>query len=267
VHVTDIRRALLPVAGKGTRMHPVTTAVPKELLPIGTRPLIEFALEEARDAGLRELVLVTARGKSAVEDFVDDWSARQRNPLAVSYVRQREQRGLGHAVLVAAHLLDGAPFAVMLPDDLLPGPPFALRDLMAAHRHSGRAAVLLQSIRAADSASYGVPRLRRDVGADIVIEDLVEKPAPAAAPSRFGVVGRYVVPASILARLEDVAPGAGGEIQLTDALAALARDETIVGVALRQPRLDCGSPAGYLAAQQSVGAAQPAIRRAEAQVA
>ena len=263
----EVRRALLPVAGKGTRMHPVTTAVPKELLPIGTRPLIEFALDEARDAGLRELVLVTARGKSAIEDFVDDWSARQRHPLAVSYVRQREQRGLGHAVLVAAHLLEGAPFAVMLPDDLLPGPPLALRDLAATHRRTGRAAVLLQSIRPADSASYGVPSLRRGVGPDIVIDDLVEKPAPAQAPSRFGVVGRYVLPASILGRLEAVAPGAGGEIQLTDALAALARDETIVGVALRQPRLDCGSPAGYLAAQSIVGGARPATRRAEERVA
>jgi UTP--glucose-1-phosphate uridylyltransferase len=252
---TTVRRALMPVAGRGTRMYPATAAVPKELLPIGTRPILEFALDEVRDAGFDELVLVTAHGKSAIEDFVDDWCARRSDALAVSYVRQREARGLGHAVLVAAHLLRDAPFAVLLPDDLLPGPPHALRDLVAAYLRRDRAAVLVQPIRADETTSYGVPAIRASEGGDCLIDDLVEKPEPSRAPSALGVVGRYVLPPRILERLRALRPGSGGEIQLTDALAALAREETLTGVALRQARIDCGSPSGYLAAQATLGGA------------
>ena len=245
----------MPVAGRGTRMYPATAAVPKELLPVGTRPLLEFALDEARDAGFDELVLVTSRGKSAIEDFVEDWCSRRIRPPAVSYVRQHEARGLGHAVLVAEHLLRGAAFAVLLPDDLLAGPPHALRDLIAAYESSGLAAVLVQSIRSDETSSYGVPAVRATERTSYVIDDLVEKPAPALAPSSLGVIGRYVVPPRILDRLRALRPGTGGEIQLTDALAALAREETITGIALRQARIDCGSPDGYLLAQARLGAA------------
>jgi UTP--glucose-1-phosphate uridylyltransferase len=262
VHSTStriLRRALLPVAGRGTRMYPATSAVPKELLPVGTTPLIEFALDEIVAAGILDIVLVTARGKSAIEDHVEDWCRRRAEKIAVSYVRQPTQRGLGDAVLCAAHLVAGEAFAVVLPDDLLVGTRQTLPRLMRMYEQSGTSVLAVQPISEEETHSYGVPSIRFSTSDGHAIDGIVEKPGPAVAPSRLGVVGRYILPPRILGLLETVAPGKGGEIQLTDAINMLASTEGAWGVDLRQRRIDCGSPAGFLEAQLCVSPA--AVRR------
>jgi UTP--glucose-1-phosphate uridylyltransferase len=251
-------RALLPVAGRGARMYPATAAVPKELLPIRTRPLLEFALDEILVAGITEIVLVTARGKGAIEDFLEDWCGRQREDVRVSYVRQPEQRGLGDAVLCAEHLLRDSAFAVVLPDELLVGSDSTLSRLIDAYERLGLAAVSLQSINDAETRSYGVPSIADASDGLYAIDDLVEKPGPARAPSRMGVVGRYVLPPTVFAELRMLASLADREVRLTAALAALARAQGIRGVELKQRRIDCGTPAGFLEAQLSIDAVEPA---------
>jgi UTP--glucose-1-phosphate uridylyltransferase len=244
-----VNRALIPVAGRGTRMYPATAAIPKELLPIGNRPLLEFALDEIADAGIEEVVLVTARGKSAIEDFVEDWSDRHPGLLKFAYVRQRAARGLGDAVACAEHVMADAPFAVLLPDDLLIGPDSTLARLVRHHAASGGAAVALQPISDEETSAYGVPDVGEARGDVYPIHRLVEKPGPADAPSRLGVVGRYVLPARVFRYLRNAQAGARGEVQLTDAIDALARHEGVFGVPLTQRRIDCGAPAGFLEAQ------------------
>ncbi len=247
-----VLRALIPVAGRGTRMYPATAAVPKELLPIGNRPLLEFALDELSLAGIEEVVLVTARGKSAIEDFVEDWCARNPGALDVAYVRQAEAKGLGHAVLCAAHVMRDDPFAVLLPDDLLVGPELTLLALVREYARTGSAVLALQPITPAETKAYGVPRVRADELEDgFAIDGLVEKPGPQHAPSLLGVVGRYVLPPSIFSYLRATAAGKNGELQLTDAIDALASAHGARGVALTQRRIDCGSPVGFLEAQLS----------------
>jgi UTP--glucose-1-phosphate uridylyltransferase len=244
-----VTRALIPVAGRGTRMYPATAAVPKELLPVGARPLLEFALDEIAAAGIGEVVLVTARGKGAIEDFVDDWLDRHGDVLKFACVRQRTQRGLGDAVACAEHLLADAAFAVLLPDDLLIGPDSTLAHLVQRYVFAGVACVALQPISDAETSSYGVPEVGDRAGDAYPIRRLVEKPAASDAPSRLGVVGRYVLPARVFRHLRNATAGAKGEIQLTDAIDALARSEGAWGVPITQRRIDCGSPAGYREAQ------------------
>ncbi len=248
------RRALVPVAGRGTRMYPATAAVPKELLPIRTRPLLEFALDEILAAGISEIVLVTARGKSAIEDFVEDWCGRQRVDVRLAYVRQRAPRGLGDAVLCAEHLLHDDAFAVVLPDELLVGADSTLARLAATYARHARATISLQPITDEETRAYGVAAVSGATDGEYTIHDLVEKPGPAAAPSRLGIVGRYVLPATIFSALRGLPVHDEGEVELTDALAVLARVQGIRGVALRQRRTDCGSPEGFLEAQLSVDA-------------
>ena len=256
-----VQRALIPVAGRGTRMYPATAAVPKELLPIGNRPLLEFALDELQLAGITEVVLVTARGKGAIEDFVEDWCGRHRDAMDVAYVRQPEARGLGHAVLCGEHLLRDEAFAVLLPDDLLVGPDLVLRRLVNEYARTGTAVLAVQPISPAETRSYGVPRVREDEACGYAIESIVEKPGPQRAPSLLGVVGRYVLPPSIFAYLRATASGANGELQLTDAIAALASAHEARGIALTQRRIDCGSPAGFLEAQLSASGVPPPAAR------
>jgi UTP--glucose-1-phosphate uridylyltransferase len=265
--IRSVKRALLPVAGRGTRMYPATSAVPKELLPVGTTPLIEFALDEIVAAGILEVVLVTARGKSAIEDHVEDWCRRRAEKIAVSYVRQPTQRGLGDAVLCAAHLVASDAFAVVLPDDLLVGTRQTLPRLMRMYEQSGTSVFAVQPISEDETHSYGVPSIRFSTSDGHAIDGIVEKPGPAVAPSRLGVVGRYILPPRILGLLETVTPGKGGEIQLTDALNMLASTEGAWGVDLRQRRIDCGSPAGLLEAQLCVAPATGAVERDTAPVA
>jgi UTP--glucose-1-phosphate uridylyltransferase len=256
-----VKRALIPVAGRGTRMYPATAAIPKELLPVGNHPLLEFALDELADAGIEEVVLVTARGKGAIEDFVEDWNDRHAGLLKFACVRQRIARGLGDAVACAEHVMADAPFAVLLPDDLLIGPDSTLARLVRQHAATGGAAVALQPIDDAETSAYGVPEVGEANDGVYPIRALVEKPGPADAPSRLGVVGRYVLPARVFRYLRNAKAGAKGEIQLTDAIDALARHEGAWGIPLTQRRIDCGTPAGYLEAQLSQTHATAAFRR------
>jgi|SRR5579883_1627629 len=271
-----VRKAVLPVAGLGTRFLPATKAIPKEMLPIVDVPTIQLVVEEALEAGLDEIVLVTARGKSAIEDHFDvsyeleDVLAKRRNErlldevraisrrVRVMSVRQKEPLGLGHAVLCARQVACGEPVAVLLGDDLIdhrdvPGAPPGIRQLLDEHERAGgeRAVVALLEVPPGDEQLYGIVDGEPDPDRPEVVRvrDLVEKPAPGSAPSRLAIIGRYVLPAAIWPALERTAPGRGGEIQLTDALKRLVTDGAgVLGLRFRGTRHDAGDRLGYLGA-------------------
>jgi UTP--glucose-1-phosphate uridylyltransferase len=266
---TVVRTAVLPVAGLGTRFLPATKAVPKEMLAIVDRPAVQYVVEEAVRAGIDDVLLVTALGKSAIEDHFDrrlDLEAalaakgrdddlamvRGLSDLATIHsVRQPEPLGLGHAVLMAAgHVGRDEGFAVLLGDDLLGPDSTFLARMVAAHERTGRAVVALLEVDDPDALSqYGVVATEpSDTPGEVRITDLVEKPAPGTAPSNLAVIGRYVLPGSVFDVLEHTPPGRGGEIQLTDALRTLAQDAPLVGMVLDEPRHDAGDRLGFLTA-------------------
>lgn len=254
---------VFPVAGLGSRFLPATKAVPKEMLPIVDVPLIQLAVEEAWRAGIREVVLVTSSSKRALEDHFDrSWeleamlAARGKGALlaqvqavlpagmSVAVVRQAQALGLGHAVLCAQPVVGNRPFAVVLPDDLIDGPGAGcLADMVELHARSGAYSLAVQEVPRSQTASYGVVSLAGER-----ISALVEKPRPEVAPSTLAVVGRYILPGSIFAALQQLAPGAGGEIQLTDGIAALLAQEEFRPHRFRGIRYDCGSKLGHLQA-------------------
>ena len=263
-----VRKAVLPVAGLGTRFLPATKAVPKEMLPVVDRPAVQYLVEECSSAGIDDVLLVTATGKSALEDHFDrrlDLEAHlaergRAEELAevvglstlarIHSVRQPEPLGLGHAVSMAAgHVGPDESFAVLLGDDLLePGSTF-LQRMIAVHHRTGRAVVALMRVEPAAVPLYGIAAVApgaRD--GELAVTDLVEKPAVTDAPSDLAVIGRYVLPGSVFATIAATPPGRGGEIQLTDALAAMAREEPIVGLVLDEPRHDVGDRLGFLRA-------------------
>ena len=259
--------AVFPVAGLGTRFLPATKAMPKEMLPIVDKPLIQYAVEEAVAAGMTHMVFITGRHKRAIEDHFDkafeletELSERGRENLlelvrdivpkhvTCTYVRQSEALGLGHAVLCARAVLGGEPFAVILADDLIDAEVPVLKQMADVFDREDRSVIAVQPIPIQDSRSYGIiqgepvrDRLYRMTG-------IVEKPHPDAAPSNLAVVGRYILSAHVLDLLERVVPGAGGEIQLTDAIAALLKLEGAFGYEFLGTRYDCGSKLGYLQA-------------------
>ena len=263
-----VRKAVLPVAGLGTRFLPATKAVPKEMLPIVDRPAVQYLVEECAEAGIDDVLLVTASGKSALEDHFDrrlDLEAhlvergrdaelaevvRLARLARIHSVRQPEPLGLGHAVSMAAgHVGADEGFAVLLGDDLLePGSTFLSR-MIAVHERTGRPVVALMRVAPEAIPLYGIASVEpgeRD--GELRVTDLVEKPSAADAPSDLAVIGRYVLPGSVFAAIAATPPGRGGEIQLTDALAAMAREEPIVGLVLDEPRHDVGDRLGYLMA-------------------
>lgn len=265
---------VLPVAGLGTRFLPATKAVPKEMLPIVDVPLVQLAVEEAARAGMREVVLVTSSSKRAIEDHFDRaWeleatlAARGKDELlqqvrsvlpagmSVTAVRQGQALGLGHAVLCARPVVGNRPFAVMLPDDLIDAPaPGCLAEMVALHAQHGVYSLAVETVPREQTGRYGVVSL---AGERIV--GVVEKPTPATAPSTLAIVGRYVLPPELFAVLERQAPGAGGEIQLTDGIAALLaqlefRPHRFAGV-----RYDCGSRLGHLQANLAFALRDPAL--------
>jgi UTP--glucose-1-phosphate uridylyltransferase len=269
--IVRVRTAVFPVAGWGTRFLPATKAVPKELLPVLDRPAIQYAMEEAIAAGIERIVLVTSDGKRAIEDHFDaapDLEAfleargdieRLRVVRAVSdmvnlvTVRQKEQLGLGHAVLMARDAVGHESFAVVLPDDLIVSERPALSELIDAHEETHGSVVAVMEIPREDSIRYGVVEIDPDLpatdgGRTIPLRGLIEKPAPADAPSNLGIVGRYVLTPKIFEKLERTAHGVGNEIQLTDAIQALAAEQPIVGRRFSGRRFDVGSPEGWLAA-------------------
>jgi UTP--glucose-1-phosphate uridylyltransferase len=262
-----VRTAVFPVAGLGTRFLPATKSIPKELLPIVDRPLIQYAVDEARAAGIENFVFVTGRGKGAIEDHFDvsyeleqTLAARGKTqdldrlrklrprPGDVAYVRQMEPLGLGHAVWCARHIVGSEPFAVLLADELILAEPPALASMMEIHERTGGNVVLVDEIPKAASGQYGIIEPGPVSESAIEVVSMVEKPPPSAAPSNLAIVGRYVLTAPIMQILETTAAGTGGEIQLTDALLTSLGTQPFHAVRLEGQRYDCGSKAGFIEA-------------------
>jgi UTP--glucose-1-phosphate uridylyltransferase len=268
---------VLPVAGLGSRFLPATKAVPKEMLPIVDVPLIQLAVHEAAKAGARQLVLVTSGSKRAIEDHFDTfWELENQlgsrgkhkelaqlrtilpEGMSIAVVRQAQPLGLGHAVLCAKDVVGNRPFAVMLPDDLIDGPDEGcLADMVALYKTTGAYSLAVESVERDQTDRYGVVSLQ---GARI--SGLVEKPAPADAPSTLAVVGRYILPAQIFSALEQVQPGSGGEIQLTDGIATLLSSIEFRPHRFRGVRYDCGNKLGHLQANLAFAFKDPALAAA-----
>jgi UTP--glucose-1-phosphate uridylyltransferase len=262
-----IRKAVFPVAGLGTRMLPATKALPKEMLPVIDRPLIQYAFEEARAAGIEQFVFVTGRGKSIIEDHfdrayeLDDVLTRKGKtaelesltswlpaPGALSYTRQPDALGLGHAVWCARHLVGDEPFAVVLVDDLILGAEPCLKQMVDAFAETRGNLVAVEEVPPDQTDRYGVLDPVRDDGRLVGIRGLVEKPDPIEAPSRLAVIGRYILLPEVFEHLSLQERGAGGEIQLTDAMARMIGSAPFHGLRFAGRRFDCGSKLGYLEA-------------------
>jgi len=263
----SIEVAVFPVAGLGTRFLPATKAVPKEMLPVVDRPVIQYAVDEAKEAGITEFVFVTSRGKSEIEDHFDHHTelyetlerrqkmaaledARSADLPVGSYalVRQPEPLGLGHAVWCARHVVGDRPFAVLLPDELFRGRPGVLKQMVDAHSRLGGAIVAVREVPKDLTDRYGIIDVETDDGTAASVKGLVEKPAPAEAPSNLSIVGRYILPPGVFAYLGRHETGAGGEIQLTDAMARLLGDHPFHGLRFTGDRFDCGDKAQFVAA-------------------
>ncbi|MBK7536955.1 MAG: UTP--glucose-1-phosphate uridylyltransferase [Myxococcales bacterium] len=276
-----VRKAIIPAAGLGTRFLPATKAVPKEMLPIVDVPTIQLIVEEALDAGIEEVILVTGRGKSAIEDHFDvsfelertlrDRGKRELSELVerisrltrLTVVRQKEPLGLGHAVLVARQAAADEPVAVLLGDDLFftRGRPAIGQLIDAYQEHDGAAIVALLEVAAGEEHKYGVVGGDALAGGKVRCRELVEKPAPGTAPSRLAIVGRYVLPPEIWDVLARTTPGRGGEIQLTDALLTLAASGPgVVGMTVDAERHDAGDKLGFLGATLALALSRDDLR-------
>ena len=280
--VKKVRTAVFPVAGMGTRFLPATKAVPKEMLPLVDRPLIQYAIDEARAAGIEEFVFVTAKGKSALEDYFDgapmlERKLREDGKLdllrelenstmrsgAIAYVRQQEALGLGHAVWCARKLVGDEPFAVILADDVIAGQRPCLAQMVEAYGELGDGACIVAAMEVPPekTASYGVIDPASEDGALVQARGLVEKPNPDVAPSNLAVIGRYILAPAVMDSLSEKKLGAGGEIQLTDAIAAqIDNGADVFGYKFEGQRFDCGSKAGYLQATVEFALAREDLR-------
>jgi len=260
-----VRKAVFPVAGLGTRLLPATKTMPKEMLTIVDRPLIQYAVDEAREAGIEQLVFVTGRGKAALVDYFDaayeleatmTAAGKSLDALAPSRarfgeivsVRQQQPLGLGHAVWCARHIVGDEPFAVLLPDDLMAGTPGALKEMVDAWESVGGNLIATEEVPADKTGSYGIVTPGESNGALTEVRGLVEKPSPETAPSRLGVIGRYILQPEVMRVLDAGEKGAGGEIQLTDALAKLIGQQPFHALKVNAVRHDCGDKAGYVIA-------------------
>ncbi|HMI40143.1 MAG TPA: UTP--glucose-1-phosphate uridylyltransferase [Sphingomicrobium sp.] len=267
--IKPIRKAVFPVAGLGTRLLPATKSIPKEMLTIVDRPLIQYAVDEAREAGIEQIIFVTGRGKGALEDYFDigfeieaalRGAGKNLDPLSASRsdfgeivaVRQQQPLGLGHAVWCARHIVGDEPFAVLLPDDLMVGKPGALKQMVDAYAKLGGNLVCTEEVAADRTASYGIISPGSSEGALTEVRGLIEKPQPADAPSRLGVIGRYILQPEVMAILGKGEKGAGGEIQLTDALAKLIGDQPFHALKVDAVRHDCGDKAGFVLANLAI---------------
>lgn len=267
-----IRKAVFPVAGLGTRFLPATKAMPKEMLPIVDKPLIQYAVEEAIAAGVTELIFITGRNKRAIEDHFDrtpeleaELEAKKKNQLLnivqnvlpphvnCIYTRQSTPLGLGHAVLCAAPIVGNEPFLVLLADDLIDASPsVSLQMVEAAHQHNG-SIIATQQVAANETDKYGIVSGEAMDAQTMRLHGIVEKPAPDKAPSQCAVVGRYVLEPEIFDHLRQTQPGVGGEIQLTDAIASLLKQKPVYGFEYQGTRYDCGSKAGFFKATVEFG--------------
>ena len=270
-------KAVIPVAGLGTRMLPATKAIPKEMLPIVDKPLIQYAVEEAVEAGCTDIVFITGRNKRSIEDHFDkayeletELERKNKNALLeltqnilpegvnLMYIRQTEALGLGHAVLCAAPAVGNEPFAVILADDLIDAPKGALAQMMDVYNATGSSVLGVETVDPSQTGSYGIVEIEpKEVYQRVT--SIVEKPKPADAPSNLAVVGRYILTPAIFDLLRHTQAGAGGEIQLTDAIAALLKQETVLAHAFSGQRYDCGSKLGYLQATLAYGCKHPEV--------
>jgi UTP--glucose-1-phosphate uridylyltransferase len=273
-----VTKAVFPVAGLGTRFLPATKASPKEMLPVVDKPLIQYAVEEAMAAGITEMIFVTGRSKRAIEDHFDksyeieaELEARGKQKLLdlvrsikpshvdCFYVRQAEALGLGHAVLCAEKLVGDNPFAVILADDLLYGTPPVMTQMIEVFDHYHSSVIGVEEIPSQDSRSYGVIDGKEWEDNIFKLSGIVEKPEPADAPSNLGVVGRYVLKPRIFDHIRALKPGAGGELQLTDAIQSLLADEQVLAYKYHGTRFDCGSKLGYLKATVEFALRHPEV--------
>ncbi|HXH53956.1 MAG TPA: UTP--glucose-1-phosphate uridylyltransferase [Sphingomicrobium sp.] len=260
-----VRKAVFPVAGLGTRLLPATKSIPKELIPVVDRPLIQYAIDEAREAGIEQMIFITGRGKSALVDYFDmafelETTMRGKGkrldaiePSRAAFgeivsVRQQQPLGLGHAVWCAREIVGDEPFAVLLPDDLMAGRPGALRQMVDAWEKVGGNLLATEEVPTEKTASYGIITPGSSVGDLTEVLGLVEKPPPEEAPSRLGVIGRYILQPQVMGVLDSQERGAGGEIQLTDAMARLIGSQPFHALKVDAVRHDCGDKAGYVIA-------------------
>ena len=272
-----IRKAVFPVAGLGTRLLPATKTMPKEMLTIVDRPLIQYAVDEAREAGIEQMIFVTGRGKSSLVDYFDTGfeleatmaaagkSLGALDPSRANYgeivsVRQQRPLGLGHAVWCARHIVGDEPFAVLLPDDLMVGTPGALKQMVDAYAELGGNIVCAMEVPADKTASYGIITPGEVNGRATQVRGLVEKPTPVEAPSRLAVVGRYILQPEVMAILDAREPGAGGEIQLTDAMAKLIGRQPFHALTVDAARHDCGDKLGFVTANLALALARDDLR-------
>jgi len=274
----NITKAVFPVAGLGTRFLPATKASPKEMLPIVDKPLIQYAVEEAAAAGITEMVFVTGRNKRAIEDHFDkayeleaELYAKNKQTLLdvlkgikpknveCYFVRQAEALGLGHAVMCAERLVRNEPFAVILADDLLDGNMPVMKQMTELYKEHGKSIIGVEAIPFEDSSSYGVVAGENFAKSLLKLNRIVEKPKPIDAPSNLGVVGRYILSPAIFTHLRAIKPGAGGEWQLTDAIASLLKQETVLAYEFNGIRYDCGSKLGYLKATVQFALKHPEV--------
>jgi UTP--glucose-1-phosphate uridylyltransferase len=277
MRMKKITKAVFPVAGLGTRFLPATKSIPKEIMTLVDRPLIQYAIDEARAAGIREFIFVTSRGKSALEDYFDhapelEAELRKKGKTdllevlkdtnmdsgAIAYVRQNRPMGLGHAVWCARRLIGNEPFAVLLPDDVIAADRPCLQQMVEAHAETGGCMVAAMEVAPKRTSSYGILDIGQDMGSIVRVKGMVEKPQPEDAPSNLAVIGRYILTPKVLTNLNRMKQGAGGEIQLTDAIAEEAGSKAgVYGMRFRGQRYDCGSKIGFLQATVAFGLSRP----------
>ncbi|KEP68692.1 UTP--glucose-1-phosphate uridylyltransferase GalU [Thioclava sp. BHET1] len=278
---SKVTKAIFPVAGLGTRFLPATKSIPKEILTLVDRPLIQYAIDEARAAGIEEFIFVTSRGKSALEDYFDtapelETALREKNKTAlydelqktnmdsgaIAYVRQNKPLGLGHAVWCARRLVHDEPFAVILTDDVIAAEKPCLQQMMESYEETGGNIVAAMEVPHEKTSSYGVLDCDASGGeVSVRVKGMVEKPAPEDAPSNLAVIGRYILTPKVMQNLNAMKMGAGGEIQLTDAIAQeIEEGNPVYGYRFRGQRYDCGTKAGFLQATVAFGLQRPDLQ-------
>jgi UTP--glucose-1-phosphate uridylyltransferase len=273
-----LRKAVLPVAGLGTRFLPATKAIAKEMLPVVDKPLIQYAIEEARAAGIEQFCMVTGRGKTALVEHFDiafelEYTLKERNktealevlrniavePGSMTTVRQQVPLGLGHAIWCARTFIGDDPFAILLPDDLVLSETPCLQQLAEAYRQTGGNVVAVTEVPREHTNRYGILKVGKDDGRLVEVTGLVEKPSPAEAPSNLSVIGRYVLMPEVIGHLSRMERGAGNEVQLTDGMARLIGKQPFHGLRYEGRRFDCGDKIGYLEAQIAFALKRPEL--------
>jgi len=275
-----VTKAVFPVAGMGTRFLPATKSIPKEILTLVDRPLIQYAIDEAREAGITEFIFVTSRGKGALEDYFDrapelesSLKAKNKTELlnvleetnmesgAIAYVRQNRALGLGHAVWCARNLIGDEPFAVLLPDDVIAADKPCLKQMVEAYGETGGNMVAAMEVPEDKISAYGVLDVNTSISPAMKVKGMVEKPAQGTAPSNLAAIGRYILSPQILKNLDGQGLGAGGEVQLTDAIAKeIEQSNNVYGYRFAGQRFDCGTKAGFLQATVAFGLAREELR-------